>query len=72
MAKNGTNLRELDGGGGGHDAVAEELGDEREQAFFLRDLGVRQRREDAAEVHAQDLQLHRLQIRQSPNPIYGQ
>lgn len=53
------NLRELDGGGGGDDGVAEQLGGEREQAVLLRDLGVRERREDAPEVDPQDLQLHR-------------
>lgn len=51
-------LGELDGSGRGDDGVAEELGRERKDAVLLRDLGVGQRREDAAEVHAQDLQLH--------------
>ena len=53
------NLGELDGGGCGDDGVAEQLGDEREEAALVGDLGVAQRREDAPEVHAQDLQLHR-------------
>jgi hypothetical protein len=53
------NLGELDGGGRGDDGVSEELGREREDAVLLRDLGFHQRREDAAEVHAQDLQVHR-------------
>ena len=60
------NLGELDGGGCGDDGVAEQLGDEREEAALVGDLGVAQRREDAPEVHAQDLQLHRHHGRSPP------
>lgn len=53
-------LGHFDGGGGGDDAVAEDLGDEGKQAILLRELPRSQRPDHAPKVDSQDLQLHRL------------
>lgn len=55
---NKRNLGELDGGGGGDDGVANELGDEGEQAITRGEGLVGERSEKAAQVDAQYLQLH--------------
>ena len=44
-------LGEFDGGGGGDDAIAEELGNERQQAVFLWDFAVAERTQCTAKIN---------------------
>jgi hypothetical protein len=46
-----TCLGEFDGGGSGDDAIAEELGNERQQAVFVWDVAVAERPQSTAEIN---------------------
>lgn len=46
-----TCLGEFDGGGGGDDAIAEELGNERKQAVFLWDFAMAERTQCTAKIN---------------------
>lgn len=49
-----TNLWELNGGGGGDDTVAEDLGHQRQQAILVGNFPLPEGLERAAEIHPEE------------------